>query len=221
MAFKNLCNGRELDGDLLRQRRDFYAISLALIVFHLAGGGMRDSATLSTLPVKLAHPEVLYWSAWVSFAYFAWRFWVLDPGCLARFKEEWERQSRVTHDYYRVCLMWAKRGASDGTVEQRLRGVLVKNRPAFPEIAEGIPVSLYELRSLLSDKTYYQDGVTATPIEEQEIRMLRIAKARGLLRALFLERTASDLILPYVLGGLAVLSAVVAVATGHIPWRLS
>ncbi len=220
MTFKNLCKDRELTGDLLRQRRDFYAISLGLILFHLAGGGMRDSATLSAMPVKLLHPAVLYWSAWVSFVYFAWRFWVLDPGSVTRFRQEWNRQARATGAFHRLCLEWMKECVGGKAQTEEIRSLLSHARPPFPHIAEGAHVDFHEFESLQEGGHHFIKQVSSVTVKRKDLWRLRVARAFGFLRAIFLERTASDLLLPYVLGGAAIICAAVTIAAGHTPWRI-
>jgi hypothetical protein len=182
---------------------------------------MRDSATLSTLPVKLAHPEVLYWSAWVSFAYFAWRFWVLDPGSLGRFKEEWRRQAKASRAFHSLCLIWVGRGAAGKNAIEQIRANLATARPEFPSISAGVPVDFGVLETVSNGRPVRFLEARQVATQRTDLWRLRFAWTLGFVRAIFLERTASDLILPYVLGVFAVLSAVVAVATGHIPWRLN
>lgn len=216
MTFKNLCEGRELAGDLLRQRRDFYAISLGLILFHLAGGVMKDTATLSTLPATLAHPQVLYWSAWVSFAYFAWRYSVLVPDCGKRFREEWRRQARASHTFHLVCLRWARRCTAGKAKLQRLTEQLAHSRPELPDASEGVRVDLDALWSLYTGELLETvNPHSVTTVEKEDIPSLRIARLVGFIRAIFLERTASDLILPYVTGAAAIAVAIITTALGH------
>lgn len=216
MAFKNLCKGRELAGDLLRQRRDFYAISLGLILFHLAGGVMKDTATLSTLPVKLAHPEVLYWSAWVSFVYFAWRYWVLDPGSVRLFREEWDRQQRASPAFLKICRVWVKKSQGSASDIDQVVSLLTHCRPEIPRAArEGTQVDLRALKNLTSDSATFASGTLRATLDADDVKALRRLKIKGFFRAVFLERTATDLLLPYGMGAAAILISLLTALSGH------
>lgn len=216
MTFKNLFKERELGGDLLRQRRDFYAISLGLILFHLAGGMMKDTATLSTLPVKLAHPQVLYWSAWVSFAYFGWRYWVLDPGSWDRFREEWDRQSRASTEFRRLCERWLKVcDPTDQNAVAQATDLLAQYRPLFPAVKGDVPVELTQMWHLTSHRPEAVRPPLRTSVRPEDLGPLRRAKRRGFLRAILLERTATDLLLPYMMGAAAIIVSIITTLTGH------
>lgn len=89
MPLKNIAKREDIDPGVLRQRRDFYAIAIGLLLFNLAGGHLNPDATFATLlPIKFAVPQVLFWAAWFGFGYFLWRFWLMEPNGLDQFWKE-------------------------------------------------------------------------------------------------------------------------------------
>lgn len=89
MALKNIANRQDIDSGTLRQRRDFYAFGIGLLLFNLAGGYLSpDAAQVTLLPIKFSNPEILYWVAWGGFVYFLWRFWLMAPPAWRQFAQE-------------------------------------------------------------------------------------------------------------------------------------
>jgi hypothetical protein len=79
MARKNLSNRGDLEADELRQRRDLYAIAIGLLLFYAAGGNFLSDASVGSLfSVHLKRPEFVLAAAWIGFAYFWWRFWLIS-----------------------------------------------------------------------------------------------------------------------------------------------
>lgn len=76
---RNIAGREDIAPDALRQRRDLYALAIGLCIYNLAGGYvLTDTTVASIIPVKLSHPWVVLLAAWLGFAYFWWRFWLIS-----------------------------------------------------------------------------------------------------------------------------------------------
>lgn len=104
---------------------------------------------------------------------------------------------------------------------EEFRALLLIARPPFPSITEGARVDIHEMESLREGGGHFFKDVRPITVKHKELWRLRIAWAFGFSRAVFLEHTASDLLLPYVLGVLAVVCAAATILAGHIPWRIN
>jgi hypothetical protein len=68
-----------MPADVLRQRRDLYALAIGLELYNLAGGKLvADTAFGSLLPLSLSDPHYLLAAAWIGFFYFWFRFWLIS-----------------------------------------------------------------------------------------------------------------------------------------------
>lgn len=76
-------SGDWTEGRYLRQRRNLNAMSIALLVYTLAGGSVK-SGTSTQLPgglmsISVERPIVVIALAWASLFYFMWRYWLASP----------------------------------------------------------------------------------------------------------------------------------------------
>jgi hypothetical protein len=203
--YKNLAQGRELDGDVLRQRRDLYATALGLILFHLAGAGLRDDAVLTTVPVHLARPEVLYWAAFAALLYFLFRYWMVAPSALERFDQEWRLQTLGSGKYLGLLQRIAARYLENSNdVLNYVRAGMI---PDFDLKARTIRWNQFQnLRRggqpVIPGLVKARVGVSMI---DDEFEVLQAARRRGFVRAVFFERTAMDIMAPYVIAFVAIL----------------
>lgn len=207
-VYKNIARNRELEGDVLRQRRDLYATSLGLILFHLAGARLRDDAVLTTVPVHLTKPSVLYWAVWAALFYFLFRYWMVAPPAIARFKDEWRIQTLASKKYRQLVANYAAR--SIRVNDERKRALNLISSGSIPDYADGDPpIRWNDFKNLKNSANPTIAGIRGdtVPFIESERDDLCAAKRRGFVRAIFLERTATDVIAPYILALLAVIVA--------------
>lgn len=64
----------DTQAELDKRRRDIYAISIALIVFNLAGGDIQPAGTTLFGSVTITRTFVVFWAAWIAWIYFVWQF---------------------------------------------------------------------------------------------------------------------------------------------------
>jgi hypothetical protein len=203
MVYKNIAKERELEGDVLRQRRDLYATSLGLILFHLAGARLRDDAVLTAVPVHLARPDVLYWAAWAAMFYFLFRYWMVAPAIVARFQEEWRIQTLASKKYRQLVIEYASHCTQDSSKISHYvsSGVIPNYASQHPYIQWN---DLRNLRNWPLSSAVGPIQATTVQLSEHELESLRAAVRRGFVRAVFFERTASDVIAPYLVAAIAI-----------------
>jgi hypothetical protein len=105
--------------DVDPRRRDLYAMSIALLIFNLAGG-LLPSATDSTPTmlgsIHITRPLVLLFGAWIMWAYFLWRFWLTARPILGAFFDDIDLQitsSRAHREHSHKLLMHIASVAED------------------------------------------------------------------------------------------------------------
>lgn len=78
------------DRDADRRRRDLYAVSVALLLYNLAGGSFAGTAATYFGSIQVARPWVLTAGAWLLWAYFGWRFWLAATPIWAAFRRDFD-----------------------------------------------------------------------------------------------------------------------------------
>ena len=216
MARKYLGDRGPIGDEVLRQRRDLYALAIGLSVFNLAGGSMVRGTTLGGfLPVSLAHPHVLLYAAWAGFFYFWWRFWqVSDAKPIQDFLEEVRLQAGDSKAMRKIASKHVKAGSEFSFESQQSKvlapnGLIPKVRLARAEIG------LYELspkRTTPSYTSYTNVGDLTVIIVGADRRRYWLAILGGIPRALWFERSFADYTAPHIL-------AIITVGIGV--WRLA
>lgn len=78
MARRNLASRADIPADVLRQRRDLYALAIGLMLFYLADGSLEKGANVGSLfSLQLGRPGYVLVAAWIGFFYFWMRFWLV------------------------------------------------------------------------------------------------------------------------------------------------
>ena len=216
--------GRELDGDLLRQRRNVYATSLGLIIYHIAGGRLGTDGEFAALRIHFTRPEWLYVIAIVALVYFLYRYWIVDPGCIARFKEEWMAQTRLTRPYRDASLRIGSTPDAQVEIERRQPAVRAKDwwaRLLYVEQAGWQVESLTPVnyQDPCQSGGFALDAATRHRLAQplgNERSTLAAARRRGFARAILLERTFTDLLAPYGIAGVALIVCAWGAVAPHL-----
>lgn len=213
--------GRELDGDLLRQRRNVYATSLGLIVYHVAGGRLGANGEFAALRIHFTRPEWLYVIAIVALVYFLYRFWVVDPGCIERFKQEWVAQTKCTKPYRKA----SEHVGRDPNARRAIQQVNVHgDQRLFAEFAprkgEGWRLAGLSAPGSFRDPNYFwpvsEVGAGLKTCVDAVQGELKLASALGFLRAIVLERSFTDLIAPYGIAAIALIVCACSALAPHL-----
>lgn len=215
---KIVTKGRELEGDLLRQRRDVYVTSLALIIFQIAGGNLKPEGVLAAVHIQFAHPHRLYYIAIAALVYFVYRYWVVAPDWFERYKEEAYNQSRVLDDWIEASRGYLKPRIPEdkwSEAENYLRQRYSMEFRYTPD--HGYSPQSHSLRHptdfsaiRASFPSSRNPPKSSDPSAEEQRKLMR-ARRIGFLRAIVLERTVTDLFLPYVVAGIALAWSIAAV----------
>lgn len=200
----NLSGRSEIKEDVLRQRRDLYAISFALIVFYAAGGDFGKDATFSFVPLHVERPWVLLVAAWIAFFYWLGRYRLFAPRpVLKMYREDAYAQARGTKAFRTLCAALCPIPSEVPAAAEVQRGNLL---PMLDRTKDGRGFildfrTLHPLEYNNSTTTAIRGDVVAVESGQEKHfrRMLRI----GYVRAITHERTFSDYLLPYLVAWLA------------------
>jgi hypothetical protein len=211
--------------DVLRQRRDFYAIALGLLLFELARGYIQKDANFpGLLPVRFANPCWFLWAAWAGFAYFFVRYHMLSPS------NPWHMYREDAHGQAGDTKAVRKIAASKATDPGEQRDLL---NPAghVPKLEFGNKTVRISLNALMRHRIYnfngnhtvkHFAGGSTFDLTARERRIVTGAMLWGYLAALWRERTFTDYLLPYVVGIITVGVAVARWLQGEthlcVPW---
>jgi hypothetical protein len=207
---KDLARRDDIREGALRQRRDFYAISIGLLLYYAAGGSLESSVSTSVLPLKFDKPVALLIAAWLGWIYFLWRYWLFTPAdILALFREEREWQLRASKRIRRIAISLAKpNGANE---EQYLRWLKEKPNPPLPivrKINRNWRVELNAMSSAAGEPDTFRISQDSFELSKKDSIACEIENAISYFYAAIRERTFTDYILPYGFGLLTIFSAV-------------
>jgi len=91
------------DIDLEKRRRDLYAISLGLLIFNLAGGSLKNDASVFFGAISITRPRLLLFGAWIAWAYFLWQFWLVAKPFLEKMLADIDAEIHATARYRNYC----------------------------------------------------------------------------------------------------------------------
>lgn len=198
---KNLCGRGAIDPETLRQRRDFYSVSIGLVIFYFAGGSINQDSTLGMLPLHFENPHVFLIAAWIGWGYFLWRYWLHTENIFSDFKEEMDWQATDTWFARRLINTIAK------PVNEQQKNYLQmcnQKKPLLCKLNKVNGKARIELVSLSINKVsgpgYLSIDQHRWELEKSEILYYYSAKAFGFFKALYKEKTFTNYILPYLIG---------------------
>lgn len=233
MARKNLAGRTDIDGGVLRQRRDFYAIAIGLLLFQLAQGSVEHTNTLGgMLPLKFENPCWFLWAAWVGFFYFMLRYQLMAPkGPWRMWLDEAKLQAADASRIRKMAAGTVIRAGDDAETDRQRREIMEAAGP-IPRINGFGPQIQLVTRNLYRDKFYspqfpgkhatsylqINDGLL-TGLQRLE---LNLAVCVGLLVSTWREHSFTDYCMPYVFAGITLLTAVFRWIAGDthfcFPW---
>lgn len=215
---RNIASREDIPADALRQRRDLYALAIALLVYSLAGGYIVEQVTLGALlPFRLKHPWVLLVAAWVGFFYFWLRFWLVsearpfhDFAEDARWQAGHSRSGRTLAAKCTIATTeYGHKRAAGENAAQLLKG----NGPiAKLFVKDGAPkVSLDGLMSRRNRRGETNPGKSygqLNDVKDEDRFLFYRARLIGFWRATYRERSFSDYTLPHCFAILTVAAGI-------------
>lgn len=199
---KNLARRRFKDDEIKKQRVALVSLSLVLLIYALAGGGMKSQVTLLNLPIEFKRPLVLLWSAWVIWGYFLYRYVLVTSSPWSLFLEEVRLRAIGDKKVLALCRLALPR--LEVPVEWRAQ--------ADRQISDGWSFAIVRRsgRYEFDPGQFYRPSTQASPsggsgqlgyfpLTPSEVWTYRMALMRATLKAVALESTFSEVVLPYVL----------------------
>src|SRR5690606_4540640 len=101
---KNLASRRFPPEAVHRQRIALVSLSLVLLTYALAGGTILSEVTVNNLPIKFNRPAVLLVMAWVIWAYFLYRYFLVTDAPWKAFGEEVRLRALGDRHVQEICL---------------------------------------------------------------------------------------------------------------------
>lgn len=194
-----------------RQRTALVSLSLVLLIFALAGGSMKSDVTLLNLPLTFKRPAVLLAAAWAIWLYFLYRYVLVTESPWKWLVEEVHLHALADRRVQALSLRALDR--FELSSERRA--------DALRHLSEGWTFAIEKENGIF----YFNPGRIFRPstqptavstgqterfrLTRAEIRTYRVALVRGLFRAIALENTFSEVILPYLLVAITPLTWVI------------
>lgn len=185
-----------------RQRTALVSLSLVLLIYALAGGHMRSDVTLLNLPISFKRPIVLLVAAWVIWAYFLYRYLLVTDSQWKALTEEVRLRALADRKVHSLCLPALPR--FDIPVDWRAT--------AHRQIAEGWTLSIvkHDGRYHFDPGQFFRPSTQASgsggpgqigyfPLTSSEVWTYRRALVRATFKAILLEHTFSEAMVPYFL----------------------
>ncbi len=226
MAKKNLSGAKDIDSGVLRQRRDFYALSIGLMLFHLAHGTIQHSSTFGVLPLKFSNPCWFLVAAWVGFFYFLLRYWLMSPPSVwGMYMDDARWQAGDWIRVRKLASQLVSRPKNPEIEDQQRARLLVKNGP-IPMIRFRNGEPCLHIDSLRTHAASNVEHFIARPDQKTPASnkaLLWVAFLRGMFLATWRERAFTDYVLPYIFGAVTLLLAVWHYWTAKVhlcvPWH--
>lgn len=216
---RNLAARVDIPTDVLRQRRDLYALAIGLMLFSLAGGSLKaDTSFGNVLPLTFSHPYLLLWAAWAGFFYFWFRFWLISEARpIGDFLEDVRWQAGNTFAMRRIAAEFAT-DTAQGNADDNKRQILSPTGYVPVVSFSGVKplISLNRLRHRRGDGY----SMTVGPGDQEVPRGRRLtfwlAYLSAFPRAIVGERAFTDYTLPHAFALLTLIVGIVT-ADNHVP----
>lgn len=219
MLKRNLAARVDIPPDVLRQRRDLYALAIGLMLFCLAGGSLKAETSFgNVLPLTFSHPHLLLWAAWAGFFYFWFRFWLISEARpIADFLEDVRWQAGDTFAMRRIAAELATTTAQ-GSAEDNKLGILSPTGyvPVVSFSGAKPLISLNRLRHRRGDNLVMSVGPGDQEIPRGRRLMFWLAYISAFPRAIVGERAFTDYTLPHLFALLTLMVGLVT-AGNHPP----
>ncbi|WP_188444714.1 hypothetical protein [Pseudoxanthomonas indica] len=212
----------------MRQRRDLYAIAIGLCIYNLAGGYVQSDTTVaSIIPVKLSHPWVVLLAAWIGFAYFWWRFWLVSEAQpIADFHQDATWQAGNSRAGRELAAEHAGPTQLYGNARSADESAAQIRTPTGPiaifSLEKWKPsLSLADLRYNGKKETRLTEsfGTSTTPLDRRYWPRFWHVYLLGYVRAMYRERAFSDYTAPHLFAVFTVLTGLWHMAVHWAPWR--
>lgn len=90
--------------DVDKCRRDLYAVSLALLIFNVAGGSLAPDTPTVFGSIHITRQWVIAWGAWLLWLYVLWRFWLAAKPLWSAFLDDVDSEIYRTRAYRTHCV---------------------------------------------------------------------------------------------------------------------
>jgi hypothetical protein len=209
MDRKNYAARKDIDSGVLRQRRDLYGVSIALMLYYLAGGALEHTLNLSLLPLRFDSPCVFLYAAWAGFFYFLVRYWLLAPHAWKYFTEDAIWQTGQTKAGKLVAKNVAPPPPTHIQPNMDVASEIDLCSPRLIRHEGKYCVDFTHMRTKADDGYLRFHNTMIVTIRESDLGLFHRARLYGFFLALFRERGFTDYLMPYIFAGATVVVAVV------------
>lgn len=192
--FLNVARRKVAPEAIKRRRAALVSLSLVLLLFALAGGQVKDQATLLNLPFSLARPWVLLVAAWVIWAYFLYRFLFVVSTPLKEFGEEIKVRAMNDHRVWEMATNAAERVALPDEPRRHLSEGYRFNIARHDGSYHFVTNRLYRPAMQMEPSAGGDYG--HIPLTRRESWTYRLVLLSATVKAMALETTFSDEVLP-------------------------
>jgi len=192
----------ELDANFRAQRRNLVTISAILTVYYVGGGHLSGISNPALGVVKLEHPSILIWTAWLVWGYALWRFFQFSGDAVKNWWECYEthlekelgREQAIVDRYFERALEQHREHAD--ALRRHHSAWMLKKRGKYV-------LTWWPGNTKPKVRRAGELGLATIEIEQNVGRRIY---CKVMNRALLLDSNVSDLLLPYGIAALAPLA---------------
>ena len=196
----NIAQREDIPAATLRQRRDLYALGIALTIFYLAGGEVLSQGTQGIIPLQLKNPWVVLVAAWIGFFYFLARYRMMKGHSEAwsEFRSDWSWQMSKHPKFRHLVLEVIPMQYVSETVLHARRMIEQGCVPLMSRQKSGIwVVGLSEIRTPGKKENVQPSGLGEYTLSEEASKKMTWLWRRHILSAIANEHTFTNYLFPY------------------------
>lgn len=196
-----------MEMELHRQRRNVIGVSLALIVFEIAGGTVKDVSFLGG-GIKLDNAELIVSLSYIALTYLLWRYWLYAKPEHARFRgliDQTIRESKRYQELVNPLISQFKEKSGVAFAEGWQEAVDDEEKKEFVPIPVEVSLQhkMFTRELVIRVANPKGDFNPDHELHRIPLRRYEAIRAKALVTVVAADKTFSDLFVPYLLAFVA------------------
>lgn len=190
-----------------RQRRNLIGVSLALVVFEVAGGTVKDVSFLGG-GIKLDNAELVVSLSYLALAYLIWRYWLYAKPEHVRFRELVDQTIKDSKRYQELVnplIVQFKEKSSVASAEGRQKAVDDEEKKDFVPVPveASIHRKMFTRELVIRVENRIGDFYPDHKIHRIPLHRYESIRAKAWVTVVAADKAFSDLFVPYLLAFVA------------------